>query len=471
MGVRARIFRILVTAALAGIPAAAGATTWAIQSVDVGSNSGTATSVGLVQGFPVIAYFGAPRSLKYAAMDHRSPFGWKLRLVDAGGEYTSLAVDAAGIVHVGYIDDVTHQLKYYANNGTQSIIQVIDSETGQGGMGFFNSIQVDASGVPHISYYYWRSPDGTTTSDRLKFADGTGSGWTPAFADPQVGRGRYNSLAVDATGSSPVIAYYDGGGPGPPTAFSRKLRLAGEISRGTWVSLVVDSVGDPGRFNSIALDASAREHLSYIAATPLLLRYATYTGAAWVFEDVAPVGTGGTVTPGTSLALDGSGVPHIAFYDGAAGKLKYALRNGANNWTVETVDSLVGGDVGSYCSLKLDGTGRPIISYYDATNQMLKIAYGNYPDGDSDGIPDAFDAFPVVADHNKNGIPDGKEGGVLVGTSGIPRLPDEPIFGCGSLAALYVAKPPGGGPPPADLLFLVAPAAYVLLRRSFRRRA
>jgi hypothetical protein len=427
----------------------------------VGSSSGTSTSLGVVQGFPVIAYFGSPRNLMYAAMDRQSPYGWKLRRVDAGGEYTSLAVDALGAVHVGYIDDVTHQLKYYLNFGGQSAIQIIDSETGQGGMGFFNSIQVDATtGRPHISYYYWRSPDGTATSDRLKFADATGSGWTPALADPQVGRGRYNSLAVDPTGN-PVIAYYD---------TTRKLRLAGRIS-GTWISIVVDSLGDPGRFNSIALDPAGHEHISYIAATPLELRYAVSNGVTWALEDVAQVGIAGTVTPGTSLALDASNFPHIAFYDGAAGKLKYASRVGANNWTVETVDSLIGGDVGAYCSLKLDGTGRPVISYYDATNQMLKIAYGNYPDGDSDGIPDAFDAFPIVADHNNNGIPDGKEGGVLVGVSGIPRLPDEPIFGCGSLAALYATKPPGGGPPPADLLFLLAPAAYLLLRRSSRRRA
>jgi len=267
-----------------------------------------------------------------------------------------------------------------------------------------------------------------------------------------------------------VIAYYDAGGQGPPTAFSRKLRLAGEISPGTWVSLVVDSVGDPGRFNSIALDAAGHEHISYIASTPLELRYAAFNGSTWSYEDVAPVGAAATVTPGTSLALDAGGFPHIAFYDGAARELKYATRNGPNSWTVETVDSLTGGDVGGYCSLKLDGTGRPLISYYDATNQQLKIAYGGYPDDDGDGIPNAFDAFPEVADHNNNGIPDGKEGGVLVGVSGIPQLKDEPIFGCGSLAALYGGKPPGGGPPPADLLFLLAPAVYLLLRKSSRRR-
>jgi hypothetical protein len=462
MGVRASIVRILMLASLAGAPAAGGATTWAIQNVDVGSNSGTSTSLGIVQGFPVIAYFGAPRNLKYAALD-RQTFVWNLRRIDAGGEYTSLAVDAAGIVHVGYIDQDALQIKYYRNNGGQGSIQVIDSEAGQGGMGYFNSIQVDRNGVPHISYYYWRSPNGTVTSDRLKFADATGSSWTPAFADPTVGRGRYNSLALDASGNNPEIAYYDGGGGG-------KLRLAGRLS-GTWATLVVDSVGNPGRFNSIALDASGREHLSYIAATPLTLRYATYNGSSWTYEDVASVGAGGTVTPGTSLVLDSGGTAHIAYYDGITGTLKYATRNGLNNWTIETVDSLPGGSVGGYCSLKLDGTNRPIISYYDATNQALKIAYGNYPDGDSDGIPDAFDACPVDPDCNNNGIVDGKEGGVLVGVSGIPHLKDEPIFGCGSLAALYGARPPGGGPPPADLLFLLAPAAYLFLRKGSRRRA
>jgi hypothetical protein len=165
----------------------------------------------------------------------------------------------------------------------------------------------------------------------------------------------------------------------------------------------------------------------------------------------------------TSLALDSGGNPHVAFYDALSDSVRYASRSGVSTWSVVGVDRV--GNGGGYCSLRLDRLIRPIISYYDAATQSVKVAYGNYPDGDGDGIPDVFDAFPADPDHNHNGILDGREGGVTQGV-GTGRLGDEPIFGCGSLAALYGARPPGGGPPPADLLFLLGPAAFLLYRRT-----
>ena len=445
----------LLTLSLALLAGRASGETWAVQFVDVGSSSGTSTSLGLIQGYPVISYFGLPRNLKYAALNPQTK-NWDLLRVDAGGEFTSLAVDGAGIVHVAYLDANTRQLKYWRNNQGQGSIQVIDSETGQGGMGFFNSIQVDASGAPRVSYYYLRAPDGSTNADRLKFASSNGSSWAPLFADPTFGRGRYNSLALDGSGN-PQIAYFDG--------TARRLRLAKAIA-GIWSTQLVDSVGEPGWFNSIALapGGSALPRISYIAASALQLRFAFFNGATWTFEDVAGIGAVVSFSV-TSLRLDSSGNPHIAFYDAATSNLKYASRSGAGVWTVQTVDSV--GDVGGYSSLRLDSQDRPIISYFDATSQALKIAYGDYPDQDGDGIPDVFDSCPSNPDCNSNGVVDGREGGTTLGPGAVvSRLPDESIFGCGSLAAVYGNRPPpGGGPPPLDLVVLLAPAAYLFRRR------
>jgi len=452
--------KILVALSLVLASAGAGRTvsaeTWAIQFVDVGSNSGQSTSLGLVNGYPVISYFGSPRNLKYAAL---SPVDkkWILQTVDAGGEFTSLAVDSSGIVHVGYLNGFTMQLKYWRNNQGQTTIQVIDSEPGQGGMGFYNSIQVDASGTPHISYYHTRDPAGGITDD-LKYAVLNGSTWSTAFIDRFAERGKYNSLALDAMGN-PQIAYFDNVGT---------LRLAKQVA-GIWTTQGIDSTGDSGRFNSIRIDALGRPHISYIAAAPVVLRYAYFDGALWHYEDVD--GVGAVVAPSvTSLALDASGNAHISYYDAASTSLKYASRIGGV-WTVQTVDSV--GDVGGYSSLRLDAQARPIISYFDATTAALKIAYGDYPDQDADGIPDVFDSCPSNPDCNSNGIVDGREGGVPQGTKqGVRRLGDESIFGCGSLSALHGASgPPGGGPPPTDLLLLLAPAFYLMFRKCLGRPA
>ena len=438
----------LLFAFLAGAAGTARAETWAIQSVDVGSAAPGPSSLVLIRGYPVISYFGAPRSLKFAALD-RPTNRWVLRRVDAGGEYSSIAVDSSGIAHVGYIDANSLELRHWRYNAGVGSIQVIDSETGLGGMNFFNSIQVDAAANPRISYFQWRAPDGSITG-RLKYATLGGTAWSTGFVDTSAGRGKYNSLALDASGN-PQIAYYD--------AAAGSLRLATRVAL-LWTTQVVDSIGDPGWLNSMAIDATGRPHLSYIAAIPLQIRYATRNGAVWSFQDVAGVGPFSNAWA-TSLALDSSGNPHIAYYDAAATSLRYASRSGAT-WTVQTVD--LAGDVGGYCSLRMDTQNRPIISYYDATSQSLKIAYGDYPDQDLDGIPDAFDPCPTNADCNSNGVVDGREGGYLVGAP-VTRLKDEPIFGCGSIALLY-AGGPRGGPPPADMLFLLGPALYVLLRRG-----
>jgi hypothetical protein len=437
----------LALALLTGAPGAVSAETWAIQVVDVGSSSGPSTSLGLLNGYPVISYFAAPHSLKYASLNPLTK-DFNLLRVDAGGEFTSLAVDASGIVHVGYLDAVTLQLKYWRNNAGQGLIQVIDSETGLGGMGFYNSIKLDAQGAPHISYYYWHTPGGTI-SGKLKYAVLNGAAWSTEFADTVLGRGKYNSLALDASGN-PQIAYHDDN--------ARTLRLARRSALGAWTSQVIDSLNDPGWFPSIALNGSGQPRISYIAGGTAQLRYAYFDGILWHYEDVD--GAGSLVSFSvTSLALDSSGNPHISYYDANASSLKYASRSSSGTWTVQTVDNV--GDVGGYSSLILDAQGRPVISYFDNTSLGLKIAYGDYPDQDGDGIPDVFDGCVSNPDCNGNGIVDGKEGAPKT-----TRLKDEPIFGCGSLAG----GPPGGGPPPVDLLFLLAPAAYLLRRRSSLRR-
>jgi hypothetical protein len=447
--------RVLATlwlslALLSGAPGEAWAETWAIQVVDIGPSNGSPSSLGLLNGYPVISYLGAPHSLKYAALNPQTKV-FNLLRVDAGGEYTSLAVDASGIVNVGYLDAVTQQLKYWRNNAGQGLIQTIDSETGLGGMGFYNSLRLDGQGAPRVSYYYLHTPGGTI-SGKLKYAVLNGSSWTTEFADTIPGRGKYNSLALDASGN-PLIAYHDDSNNG------RDLRMARRISPGVWTTQIVDSLDDPGWFPSIAVNGSGQPRISYLTGSTSKLRYAFFDGVLWHFEDVDDAG-GVTEASVTSLALDSNGNPHISYFDATASSLKYASRSSGGTWTVQTVDNL--GTVGGFSSLVLDASGRPVISYFDFTTPALKIAYGDYPDQDSDGIPDVFDGCPSNPDCDGNGIVDGKEGAPKT-----IRLKDEPIFGCGSLSG----GPPGGAPPPNDLLFLLAPAAYLLRRRSSFRRA
>jgi len=77
------------------------------------------------------------------------------------GEYTSIAVDAGGSVHISYFDYTNRDLKYATNASGSWQTYTVDSA---GDVGEYTSIAVDAGGHCHISYY-----DDTHDGD-LKYA-------------------------------------------------------------------------------------------------------------------------------------------------------------------------------------------------------------------------------------------------------------------------------------------------------------
>ncbi|MBN1642204.1 MAG: hypothetical protein JXA09_13295 [Anaerolineae bacterium] len=128
-----------------------------------------------------------------------------------------------------------------------------------------------------------------------------------------------------------------------------------------WSIEMVDDVGAPGQYSSLAIDASGALHASYYDAGGTALRYAVNDGSGWVTETVDNSGDVGAYT---SLALDGKGIPRIAYYDATdgIGKPKYAQYTGSA-WISETLDS--SDDAGSYLSLAIDRKGNPHLSYMD----------------------------------------------------------------------------------------------------------
>jgi hypothetical protein len=78
------------------------------------------------------------------------------------------------------------------------------------------------------------------------------------------------------------------------------LEYATNVS-GSWVIQTVDSDGDVGWYNSIAVDSNNKAHISYYDGTNFDLKYATNASYASVLTLLSP--NGGEVIPSGTLHL------------------------------------------------------------------------------------------------------------------------------------------------------------------------
>ncbi|MCK5290429.1 MAG: fibronectin type III domain-containing protein [Thermoplasmata archaeon] len=228
-------------------------------------------------------------------------------------------------------------------------LEIVDPERVTG---WFPSLALDSSELPHISYYQRASKD-------LRYTKWNGTGWEITTIDSIGYVGLWTSLALDSN-DRPHISYYN------ETAGDLKYAVWGGSD---WVVQDVDTPGTVGLCTSMALDNNDRAHISYFDDGAGDLKYAKWTGTSWQVEVVDSVGRVGYYT---SLALDDNWYPHIAYNDLTNTDLKYARWDGLT-WHVETVDSP--GITGDHASLVLDAFDRPHISYSSST--VLKYAKFN----------------------------------------------------------------------------------------------
>jgi hypothetical protein len=297
------------------------------------------------------------------------------------GLYTSLALDASGNPVFSYWDFTNSELQFAHCDdpncaGGGEALQMVDTN---GAVGLYTSLELDASGLPVISYYNIASGNLLLVHCNDANCDPAVNGAeSPEIADSSGDVGQYSSLELDANGY-PVVSYYYNGGD---------LQLVHcadpNCSEGGESVEVVDLPGSVGTFTSLKLDSSGFPVISYYDATNKDLKLAhcndancdpAVNGA----EFVLAVDSTGNVGEWTSLALDSSGFPVISYYDASNKDLKVVHCNDANcNPMVngaespQTVDST--DDVGQFTSLVLDSSGNPVISYYDETNTDLKLA-------------------------------------------------------------------------------------------------
>ena len=327
---------------------------WETTILDADVDVGHYTSIA-VDGEGKVHISYASIGLNYATNASGS---WVSTIVDnAQCVYNSIAADTLGSIHISYISYAVDEGLKYATNTSGSWISVRVDDYGKGN----TSIAVDDLGSAHVSYISRTGQGGL--SFPTYYATNVSGSWVTTMIED--GGWDSNSIALDASGNA-YVGYYANG----------NIKFATNVS-GAWVVTTVDGAVDVGWFDSIALDPSAKAHISYVGSgSKEGLRYATNASGAWVTTTVdhAPVGDI------SSMVLDPSGNGHIAYQEvieynwvaGAWAVFKYATNKGGM-WDAAEIGGP--GFVGQYPSLILDPSGNVHISHYDGILLSWDLKY------------------------------------------------------------------------------------------------
>jgi len=149
--------------------------------------------------------------LAFGAIGSEAAAGWKTetaaRTGEVRGDFSSLAVDGDGKVHIAYYDRAAQSLCHAENGSGAWSVSTID---GEGDRGHFLSLARDSGDAFHVAYYDADAGD-------LRYARQSPEGWVLETVDAEGDVGRYPSLDLTSDGL-PRIAYYD--------ATNRRLRYA-----------------------------------------------------------------------------------------------------------------------------------------------------------------------------------------------------------------------------------------------------
>jgi len=138
---------------------------WLKETVDSTNNVGSYTALAVDPSGTLHAsyYDYSDGDLKYAFRTRDG--NWQIRVVDTTddvGRFNSIAVGASGEVHIAYYDSTHNQLKYARRTGDAWFMDTVEAVSDLAG----TSIAVDAAGGVHMGY----SGRGASVSNDLKYA-------------------------------------------------------------------------------------------------------------------------------------------------------------------------------------------------------------------------------------------------------------------------------------------------------------
>jgi hypothetical protein len=337
---------------------------WAIEDVD---SSGKYTSIAVDNDGNVhLSYYNDDKGVRYAFRPaDRNNSQWFVMTIDRpdahGNHTTGIAVGPDGNPYICYTPGM---VRYAHWDGKQWLNQQIAPNWGT--VEYTCQVGVTPAGKPYVIWYQYASLDGSNYL-HIRGASLEDGVWMARTIDFDQQTGKWNSMVVDAKGVPHITydsyvdgavkyAYWDGNKWQSRVIESRKTR------EGTY---------NRGMGNSLALGRDGQPMVAYYDDESL--KFAKPGPAGWLIEtlDSAP-GNEGWVNYRSGIAVDSHGHPHIAYDD--SGFLRHAYWDGTA-WHVQTIANS-GREHTRYCAIGINKLDVLFISYRDPSDGSLKVAVG-----------------------------------------------------------------------------------------------
>ena len=287
---------------------------------------------------------------------------------DRMGTHSSVVVDSAGQIHAVYNNQSSSALMYATYDTKWGWLE---ENIADGIEPFFMSLAVDSQDHIHVAFANCLTP---FSDCELYYGNDifSSSSWTPMPKYGATNSGFYTSLVLDSS-DIPHIAFVDRSDCSNYNCSINYMTHNGT----TWDQFVLDDnrVEVPIHlqihqgFNGTT---SVTWFDDQVPGGPLVL--STLSGNQWSDQNLvlSQTQSGDFVSfPFHDSAYDFNANLHLSHYNQTSNNLEYTFINNASTTTV-VVDAM--GDVGRENTILIDSLNNPHIVYHDTTNSALKVA-------------------------------------------------------------------------------------------------